>query len=56
MVFVVNGLLLSIANIHKMVYYYGFWGADVTNILMMNFTKLTAIAINYRDGGLSDEE
>lgn len=29
-VFVANALLLSMAHLHKMVYYYGFWGAEVT--------------------------
>ena len=51
-VFVVNALLLGGAHIHKMIYYDGFWGADVTSVMMLNLCKVSAIAINYRDGGV----
>jgi lysophospholipid acyltransferase len=51
-VFVVNALLLSLAHIHKMIYYSRFWGADVNSVMMMNLCRLTAISINYRDGGV----
>jgi lysophospholipid acyltransferase len=44
--------LLSGAHIHKMIYYDGFWGADVTSVMMLNLCKVSAIAINYRDGGV----
>lgn len=54
-VFAVNAILLSLAHIHKMVYYYGFWGAEVTQVMMMNLCRLTAVSINYRDGGISKE-
>ena len=50
--FLVNAILLSLAHIHKMVYYYGYWGADVTTVMMMNLCKLTAVSINYRDGSI----
>jgi hypothetical protein len=39
-----------------MIYYYGFWGADVTQIMMMNICKITAISINFRDGGVTKEK
>jgi hypothetical protein len=52
-VFVVNALLLGGAHIHKMYYYYGFWGAEVTQVMMMNLCKISAVAINYRDGSQS---
>jgi hypothetical protein len=55
-VFVVNAVLLSGAHIHKMIYYDGFWGADVTAVMMLNLCKISAIAINYRDGGVKKEE
>jgi len=55
-VFVVNALILSIVHIHKMYYYYGFWGAEISQVFMMNFTKLSALAINYRDGGMKTEK
>lgn len=51
----VNALLLSCAHIYKMYYYYGYWGVEATQVLMMNFTKMSALAINYRDGGLSED-
>jgi len=35
-----------------MIYYDGFWGADVTCVMMLNLCKVSAIAINYRDGGV----
>jgi hypothetical protein len=38
-----------------MVFYYGYWGADVTTVMMMNLCRLTAVSINYRDGSLSKE-
>lgn len=55
-VFVVNALLLGGAHIHKMIYYDGFWGADATAIMMMNLCKISAISINYRDGGVPKEK
>ena len=48
----VNAVLLGLAHIHKMYYYYGFWGAEVTQVMMLNLCKVAAIAINYRDGGV----
>jgi lysophospholipid acyltransferase len=51
-VFVVNAVLLGGAHIHKMIYYDGFWGADITSVMMLNLCKVSAIAINYRDGGV----
>ena len=51
-IFVVNAVLLSGAHIHKMIYYDGFWGADVTSVMMLNLCKVSAIAINYKDGGV----
>ena len=51
-VFVVNAVLLGGAHIHKMIYYDGFWGADVTCVMMLNLCKVSAIAINFRDGGV----
>lgn len=32
------------------------WGADVTTAIMTNFTRLTAVAINYRDGYRAKKE
>lgn len=55
-VFVVNSILLSLAHIHKLIYYYGFWGAEVTQVMMMNLCRLTAVSINYRDGGVPKEK
>jgi hypothetical protein len=55
-VFIVNALLLGGAHIHKMYYYYGFWGAEVTQVMMMNLCKISAISINYRDGGVPQEK
>ena len=49
-VFVVNAFLLSLVHIHKKIYYKGFWGADITSVLMMNLCRLTAVSICYRDG------
>ena len=56
MTITVNAIILSSFHIYKMVYFYGYWGAEVTQIIMMNFCKLSALAINYRDGGISQEE
>ena len=56
MVFVVNAVLLGGAHLHKMVYYYGFWGADVTQVMMMNLCKISSISINYRDGGVPKDK
>lgn len=55
-VFAVNAILLSLAHIHKMVFYYGFWGAEVTQVMMMNLCRLTAVAMNYRDGAIPKEK
>lgn len=41
---------------HKMYYYYGFWGAEVTQIMMMNLCKISAFAINYRDGAVPKDK
>jgi len=51
-VFVVNAALLSATHIHKMIYYDKFWGADITAVMMLNLCKISAIAINYRDGSV----
>jgi hypothetical protein len=51
-VFVVNALLLGAAHIHKMYYYYNFWGAEITAAMMTNLTKISAICINFRDGAV----
>jgi len=55
-VFIVNAALLSGAHIHKMIYYDGFWGADITAVMMVNLCKISAIAINYRDGAVPEEK
>jgi hypothetical protein len=55
-IFIVNAFLLGAAHIHKMYYYYGFWGAEVTQVMMMNLCKISAIAINYRDGAIPKEK
>ncbi len=55
-IFVVNAILLGGAHIHKMIYYDGFWGADVTSVMMLNLCKVSAIAINYRDGGVAKDK
>jgi lysophospholipid acyltransferase len=39
-----------------MYYYYGFWGAEVTQVMMMNLCKISAISINYRDGAIPKEK
>jgi hypothetical protein len=44
------------AHIHKMIYYDGFWGADITAVMMLNLCKISAIAINYRDGAVPKEK
>ena len=54
--FVINAIILSLAHLHKMYYYYGYWGVEITQMMMMNFTKLSGLAVNYRDGGLKSEE
>jgi len=51
-VFTVNAVLLGAAHIHKMYYYYGFWGAEITQAMMTNLTKVSAICINFRDGAV----
>jgi len=35
-----------------MIYYDKFWGADITAVMMLNLCKISAIAINYRDGSV----
>lgn len=55
-VFVVNAILLGAAHIHKMYYYYGFWGAEITQAMMQNLCKISAICINYRDGAVPKEK
>ena len=47
---------MGAAHIHKMYYYYGFWGAEVTTIMMINLCKITAVSINYKDGGVSKDK
>ena len=47
---------MGAAHIHKMYYYYGFWGAEVTTIMMINFCKITAVSINYKDGGVPKDK
>ena len=49
-------MLLSVAHIHKEYYYRGFWGAEITGVLMMNFTRLSSVAICYRDGGVPKDD
>lgn len=39
-----------------MYYYYGFWGAEVTQIMMLNLCRIAAISINYRDGAVPKEK
>jgi hypothetical protein len=39
-----------------MIYYDGFWGADITAVMMLNLCKISAIAINYRDGAVPKEK
>ena len=55
-IFIVNAGLLSATHIHKMIYYDGFWGADITAVMMLNLCKISAIAINYRDGNVPQEK
>lgn len=44
------------AHIHKMMYYYDFWGVDAATVMMMNFCKISSFAINYRDGAVPKEQ
>jgi hypothetical protein len=39
-----------------MYYYYGFWGADITNLMMMNLCRISAVSINYKDGSIPKAE
>jgi hypothetical protein len=39
-----------------MIYYDGFWGADITAVMMLNLCKISAIAINYRDGNVPQDK
>lgn len=55
-VFVINSVLLSLAHIHKMWYYYGFWGAEITNLMMMNLCRITAVSMAYKDGSVPEKE
>ncbi len=55
-IFIVNAGLLSATHIHKMIYYDGFWGADITAVMMLNLCKISAIAINYRDGNVPQDK
>jgi len=55
-IFIVNAILLGLAHLHKMHYYYGFWGAEITNLMMMNLCRIAAVSINYRDGSVPKEE
>jgi hypothetical protein len=55
-VFIVNAVLLGGAHIHKMYYYYGFWGAEITQVMMINLCKISSVSINYRDGGVPKEK
>jgi hypothetical protein len=54
--FIVNAVLLSLAHLHKMRYYYGFWGAEITNLMMMNLCRITAVSFNYKDGAIPKSE
>jgi len=49
-VFIVNALMLSCAHLYKMYYYYGWWGIEVTTLMMMNLCRITSVAICYKDG------
>eukprot|EP00347_Sterkiella_histriomuscorum_P004536 403360089 len=55
-IFIVNALLLSLAHLHKMYYYYGFWGAEITNLMMMNLCRITAVSICYKDGAVPEKD
>ena len=48
----INAILLALAHIHKMYYYYDVWGPDVPTIMMMNLCRMTSISCNYRDGSI----
>lgn len=54
-VFFIVGFFLSLAHLYKLFYMYEFWGAEFTTIIMMNFSRQTALACNYRDG-ITDSE
>jgi len=49
---VINAIFTSLAQIYKQYYYYGFWGVEITQAIMMNFCKLTSLACCFRDGAM----
>ena len=49
-VFVVCGLGLALAQIHKQVYSFGVNGLDVPMNLMFNYCRVTSLACCIRDG------
>lgn len=55
-IFIVNALLLSLSHLHKMYYYYGYWGIEITNLMMMNLCRITSASICYKDGAVPLKE
>jgi len=51
-VFIFTSIILSSAQLHKMLYYYGRNDLDLAMTLMMMYTRLTSVSINYKDGYL----
>ena len=49
-VFVVSGLGLALAQIHKQIYSFGVNGLDVPMNLMFNYCRVTSLACCIRDG------
>lgn len=49
-IFVVSGLGLATAQIHKQIYKFGVNGLDVPMNLMFNYCRVTSLACCIRDG------
>ena len=49
-IFIVSGLGLGFAQLHRQIYYYGWNGLDVPMNLMFNFCRVSSLACCIRDG------
>ena len=49
-IFIVSGLGLAFAQLHRQIYYYGWNGLDVPMNLMFNFCRVSSLACCIRDG------
>ena len=48
--FLIGGLLLSSAQLHKQIYYFGLNGLDLAMTLMFGYSRVTSLACCLRDG------